>query len=233
MNGKQLINLFKHELRAGGSRKSVMLMIAGPNGAGKSTLWERLLNGLFAPGTIEYINADDIQRELNPDGPHARATEETSRQAQREAAWRREALLRRAPQQQSHFAYETVFSDPHGHKLAELQRGRAAGYFVVMTFVGIEAIELSMQRVATRVSEGGHDVPPDKQRTRFERVYANAQRALDIVDLALFLDNSRDASLGAGTHRPIAVCRTGEVLGCSPELPAWWRRLDTDSRSRD
>lgn len=202
-----------------------MLMIAGPNGAGKSTFWQRMLRSRFPPGTIKYINADEIQRDLNPAGPLAAVNELTSRMAQQEAEWLRKDMLRRPPDLQSHFAYETVFSDPYGHKLAELRAGRAAGYFVVMVFVGIADVETSMSRVAARVLTGGHDVPQDRQRARFERVYANGRQALDIVDLALVLDNSTDVAQRVGTHRPVAVFRSGVLQGVCAQPPLWWPLL--------
>ena len=79
-----------------------------------------------------YINADEIERELNEAAqldPRAPQTRETALQAQTEATRRRELLLAAPAGTQSHFVFETVFSDPYGYKLAELQRGVAAGYF--------------------------------------------------------------------------------------------------------
>ncbi|MBP0624907.1 zeta toxin family protein [Cupriavidus sp. LEh25] len=203
-----------------------MVMIAGPNGAGKTTLWRQLLEPMLE-GAVEavYINADEIERELNEAAQGcagAPQTQETALLAQSEATRRRELLLSAPTGTQSHFVFETVFSDPHGHKLAELQRGVAAGYHVVMLFVGLNDVELAQQRVHRRVEIGGHDVPSDVQHTRFPRVFANAQKALQIVPLAAFFDNSRDREAGQRTHRPVAIVKNGSVLALHDDMPAWW-----------
>ncbi|KAE8756758.1 AAA family ATPase [Paraburkholderia madseniana] len=203
-----------------------MVMIAGPNGAGKSTLWRQLLEPMLEDALgAEYINADEIERELNEaaqEYPDAPQTQETALQAQSEATRRRELMLSASSGAQCHFVFETVFSDPYGYKLAELQRGVEAGYYVVMLFVGLNDVDLAQERVHGRVASGGHDVPSDVQHTRFPRVFANAQKALQIVPLAMFFDNSRDRDDGQNTHRPVAIVKNGAVLAQHENMPAWW-----------
>lgn len=229
MTGAQLFNTFLDELSAGADNKSIMVMIAGPNGAGKTTLWRQLLEPMLEDELeAVYINADEIERELNEAAQgdrRAPQTRETALQAQSEATRRRELLLSAPPGMHRHFVFETVFSDQHGHKLAELQRGVAAGYYVVMLFVGLDDVELAQQRVHRRVAVGGHDVPSDLQHMRFPRVFANAQKAMQIVPLAVFFDNSRDRDDGQRTHRPVAVVKNGAVLAQHDEMPEWWRMI--------
>ncbi len=229
MTGAQLYDLFLDELIAGAGDKSLMVMIAGPNGAGKTTLWRKKLEPMLEDALgAEYINADEIERELNEAAqtdPQAPQTVETAREAQAEATRRRELLLSAAPGAQSHFVFETVFSDPYGHKLDELRRGVAAGYYVIMFFVGLDNVQLAQQRVQHRVGGGGHDVPSDVQQARFPRVFTNAQKALQIVPLAVFFDNSPDRQDGQGTHRPVAIVKNGAVLALHDEMPAWWSMI--------
>ncbi len=227
MTGAQLFNTFLEELSTGIGSKSLMVMIAGPNGAGKTTLWKQLLKPMLedAVEAVVYINADEIERELNEAAqhdPNASQTSETVRHAQSEATRLRELLLSASPGAQRHFVFETVFSDPYGHKLAELRRGVAAGYYVVMLFVGLNDVQLAQQRVHRRATTGGHDVPLDVQHNRFPRVFSNAQLALQIVPLAAFFDNSRDRENGQHTHRPVAIVKNGLVLAQHDNMPAWW-----------
>lgn len=229
MTGSELFKTFLDELSAGAGNRSLMLMIAGPNGAGKTTLWRDLLEPMLedAVGAI-YINADDIERELNAAAqldPRAPQTRESATQAQLEATRRRELLLAAPAGHQSHFVYETVFSDPYGYKLAELERGMAAGYFVVMVFVGLDDVQVAQQRVTHRASEGGHYVEPELQAERFGRVFANASSATKIVPLALLFDNTRDKAVDGRTHRPVAVFKNGELLAQHDRMPEWWRLI--------
>jgi predicted ABC-type ATPase len=219
LTSAQLFDAFLDELGAGAGNKSLMVMIAGPNGAGKTTLWRQVLEPMLE-GAVEavYINADEIERELNEAAqgdPRAPQTQETALLAQSEATRRRELLLSAPPGAQSHFVFETVFSDPYGHKLAELQRGVDAGYHVVMLFVGLNDVELAQQRVYRRVAVGGHNVPSDVQHTRFPRVFANAQKALQIVPLAVFFDNSRDRE-GRRAAYPSTRGHRKDRLGAGP-----------------
>ena len=91
-----------------------MVMIAGPNGAGKTTLWQEVLEPMLEGAwQAEYINADEIERELNEaaqENPAAPQTPETALFAQTEATKRRALMLTAPVEMQWHFAYETVFS---------------------------------------------------------------------------------------------------------------------------
>jgi predicted ABC-type ATPase len=85
---------------------------------------------------------------------------------------------------------EAVFSDPVGDKLAFLKEAAAAGYAVVLCFIGLSGSDLSEERVAMRVSQGGHDVPTEKLLARFPRTSANLRAAIREVQYVLVFDNS-------------------------------------------
>jgi predicted ABC-type ATPase len=86
---------------------------------------------------------------------------------------RRELLNRRES-----FAFETVFSDPVGDKIAFLKQAESIGYTVVLFFIGTSGPKVSRQRVAMRVAKGGHDVPAQKLVERYPRTMANLASAL-------------------------------------------------------
>jgi len=131
LTGAELFQLFLDELANGVGKKSLMVMIAGPNGAGKTTLWNKLVKPMLEEDfDAVYINADELERELNAAtqcNPRAPQTGETARAAQAEAERRRKLQLTVPPGHQSHFVYETVFSDPLGYTLAELKEGGEVG----------------------------------------------------------------------------------------------------------
>ena len=154
-----------------------LIVLAGSNGAGKSTFFRQIL----APLGLHFVNADLLAKELNPDDPSAVAYEAAALADQE----RRQLL-----EMGESFCMETVFSDPVGDKLHFLKDARTVGYQVVLIFIGIESVELSEARVIQRVSEGGHDVPDDRLRSRFPRTLENLRRAIPIVDEVLLLDNS-------------------------------------------
>jgi predicted ABC-type ATPase len=155
---------------------AVLVMVAGPNGSGKSTLISALRSdrdiGPNLPAT--YINADDIQRSTGLD----------SAEAQRAAAGLRASALAA----RDDLMYETVMSHPS--KLAELQLARAAGYEVHVFFLATEDPSINVRRVALRVAAGGHPVPEERTRQRYERTLALAPAALALADRAFVYDNS-------------------------------------------
>lgn len=206
-----------------------MVMIAGPNGAGKTTLWRDMLEPMLeGEWDAEYINATEIERELNAVASRNQASHKTSEVAslgQVEAARRRALMLSASPEAQWHFVYETVFSDTKGYKLAELTRGVKAGYFVVMLFVGLDDITLAEERIRARALAGGHDVPTNVQQARFPRVFENAKRGMQIVPLAIFFDNTEEFEAGRGTHRPIAVIKNTVVIAQCDDMPEWWQLI--------
>jgi predicted ABC-type ATPase len=158
-------------------REPCIVVLAGSNGAGKSTFFRELLESTG----IAFVNADNMARLLNP-----QAAEAFSYDAARLAEALRQDLVARGET----FCMETVFSDPQGEKVEFLRAAKAKGYIVILIDIRITSIELSRARVHQRVLGGGHDVPDEKLESRFERTRRNAAAALQIVDIAVVLDNS-------------------------------------------
>jgi predicted ABC-type ATPase len=150
----------------------MVVALVGPNGAGKSTFYQVHLRQTG----LRFVNADDIGRELGVD---AYTAAKVADRVRRELVKAGES-----------FVFETVFSDPVGEKLAFLSDVRAAGYTVLMCFVGITDAGQSEERVTMRVLMGGHDVPTDKITSRFPRVLENLNRALAELPHVRVYDNS-------------------------------------------
>ncbi len=176
-------------------------LVVGPNGAGKSTFVELTLAPLLPRSG--YVNADEIARQRWPDDPAAHAYD-----AARVAADTRARLidLRRS------FIAETVFSHPS--KLELIDTAQTAGYTVVLHVLLIPE-ELAVQRVRHRVEAGGHDVPEDKIRQRYQRLWALVGTAIIRCDTATVYDNS--ALKGP---RIVAHVSGGEPIG-APAWPGW------------
>jgi predicted ABC-type ATPase len=181
-----------------------LIVLAGSNGAGKSTFFKQII----APLGVHFVNADLLARELNPNDPSAVAYE---------AAALADQERRQLVEMSESFCMETVFSDPVGDKLDFLKEARTAGYHVLLIFIGIESPALSEARVIQRVSEGGHDVPDDRLRSRFPRTLENLRRAIPIVDEVLLLDNS---SLD-DPYAFVAQYQNGRMVAASGSAHAW------------
>lgn len=56
------------------------------------------------------------------------------------------------------------------------------GYFVVVHFLKLPSVELAIERVELRVKHGGHNIPENVIRRRYERGLANFKSYQDSVD---------------------------------------------------
>lgn len=88
------------------------------------------------------------------------------------------------------FSFETVFSHPS--KLAIMHEAKARGYKVYLYFVSTESPEINIYRVQLRKDKGGHDVPPEKIRSRYDRSLNLMFEAAQLAYQAYFFDNSKD-----------------------------------------
>ncbi len=177
----------------------MIVAIAGPNGAGKSTFFH---SHLRTTG-LRFINADILARELQIDAYKAAET----------ATAIRNSLVK----MRESFVFETVFSDPVGEKLDFLLSAATSGYSVVLCFIGIESLQVSDERVAMRVSQGGHDVPWEKLRDRFPRTMTNLHGALQKLPFVLIFDNGDLAH----PFRHAATFEQGTLVWSKPPLPRW------------
>lgn len=137
-----------------------IFVLSGPNGAGKSTT-----AGILLPeelGVRQFVNADLIAQGLSPF-----AAEQSAIEAGR-------LMLRRIHdlrQKRQSFAFETTLA---GQIFAPfLREAQDEGYFVHILYIWLSSVELARSRVAARVRQGGHDVPPDVIERRYWRGLIN------------------------------------------------------------
>ena len=180
-------------------QRPLIVALAGPNGAGKTTFYLTQLR----PTGLRLVNADVIAREM----------ELGDQAAMRVTTALREELLR----VRESFVFETVFSDPVGDKLAFLQEAARSGYTVVVCCIGIDGPDTSEERVAMRVSQGGHDVPADRLVSRFPLTLANLTAAIVALPFVRVFDN-QDLRR---PFRKVGVFESGRAVFLAARLPAW------------
>lgn len=183
--------------------RPTLIILAGPNGSGKSTLYEtRIAPSFCAP----FINADIIQRdELNDTDMKA------AYKSAQIATERRDDLIR----QHKSFVTESVFSHPS--KLDLIADAKKEGYRVMVFHICLEHPDLSVARVDERVKEGGHPVPEDKIRQRYDRNGPLIRKAALLSDLAHIYDNSK---LNQPPERVMSF-KEGRLSFVSAHLPTW------------
>lgn len=133
--------------------KPTVVLIAGPNGAGKTT-FARQFVPLLHPG-VPFLNADEIQRESRQFA--------TSTAAAREFLTRLDAAERAA----GSFAVESTLASRS--YLPRLRRWSQLGFTTVVHFIELPSADFAVARVRARVAAGGHHIPEEDVRRRFDR----------------------------------------------------------------
>lgn len=157
-----------------------LYVIAGCNGAGKTTASYTILPEIL--DCKEFVNADEIARGISPFQP-----EKVGIEAGRMMLRRINNLL----EAQESFAFETTLSTRSYVNLVE--RAKLRDYQITCLFFWLVSEELAISRVATRVKEGGHNIPEDVIRRRYKSGLKNFFNLfLPRVDNWLFVNNSGD-----------------------------------------
>ena len=154
-----------------------IVVIAGPNGAGKSTAAPVLLKETFA--TPEFVNADVIARGLSGFAPENAAFEAGRIMLRR---------LKQLARERRSFAFETTLAS---RSFAPwLREQKRSGYILTLVFLWLSSPELAKQRVHERVRLGGHHVPDDVVKRRYETGLKNFFSLYEpIADTWTFYDN--------------------------------------------
>ena len=156
----------------------ILYIIAGCNGAGKTTASYSVLPDLL--DCKEFVNADEIAKGLSPFNPESVAIEAGKLMLQRI-----DILLSQAKT----FAIETTLATRTYANL--IKKAHNLGYKVVLLFFWLSSPEMAIERVAKRVSEGGHNIPTETIRRRY---WLGLQNFFNIfaaaVDSWMFFENT-------------------------------------------
>jgi predicted ABC-type ATPase len=158
--------------------KKDLYIIAGCNGAGKTTASFTILPEIL--NCKEFVNADEIAKGLSPFQP-----EKVSIEAGRIMLERINDLLN----SQENFAFETTLATKSYRSKIFLAREK--GYNVTLLFFWLRNADLAIERVRTRVIEGGHHIETEVIRRRYKNGIKNLfEIYLPIVDEIMIFDNS-------------------------------------------
>ena len=129
-----------------------VIIIGGPNGAGKTTFANEYLTA--EDRDFDFVNADEIARDLKKPSDVLAA---------------RLMLVRidKLAGAGADFAIETTLANLGYARKISLWQGR--GYVVSLAYLRLINVEESIARVRKRVAAGGHDIPEETIRRRFDK----------------------------------------------------------------
>lgn len=144
------------------SKSPQLVVLAGPNGAGKSTSAPSLIAETL--GITDFVNADVIAQGLSAFG---RERDSVAMEAGR-------IMLRRLDElaaSRVDFAFETTLaSRSFAPRIRTL---KDQGYRFRLIFLWLPSPDLAVLRVRARVRDGGHDVPEETIRRRYNAGLVN------------------------------------------------------------
>jgi predicted ABC-type ATPase len=155
-----------------------LYIIGGANGSGKTTAAMNLLPNFLK--CFEFVNADAIAAGLSPFNQESVAIEAGRLMLQR---------LRFLSDSGSNFAFETTLAARTFTPF--ITDCKQKGYTINLIYFWLQSPNLAVERVARRVASGGHSIPEDVIRRRYERGRKNLiYLYLPLCDGWMVYDNS-------------------------------------------
>ena len=154
-----------------------LYIIAGCNGAGKTTASFTILPEILK--VREFVNADSIAAGLSPFNVESVAFEAGRIMLQR---------IQQLMTEKEDFAFETTLSTRSYVSL--IKQAQTMGYNITLLYFWLISPDFAKQRVAKRVSQGGHNIPKEVIERRYYRGIANLLNLyIPIVDNWIVIDN--------------------------------------------
>ena len=201
------------------SEKPVIHVLAGVNGAGKSSIGE----SEFRSEGLSVFNPDTIAQQIRDLHPDISLTLANAH------AWQiGKSLLEQAIAGGQDYRFETTLG---GRTIAQLlEKAARSGHRLQVWFCGLASADLHIRRVRSRVAHGGHDIPVEKIRERWNRSRENLIRLLPCIDHLRVYDNSSEADPAEGRQpQPILLLemQRGQITAPADlsNAPDWVRPI--------
>ena len=132
-----------------------LYIISGCNGSGKTTASYTVLPDLL--GCSEFVNSDEFAKSFSPFDPEAASI----------SAGRYMLLkIRYMLQHKRDFCIETTLATRS--LMRSLEEAKEFGYKITLLYFWISSPELAVKRVRDRVEAGGHNIPENVIRRRYD-----------------------------------------------------------------
>lgn len=95
-----------------------------------------------------------------------------------------------------------------------MQIAKESGFDIVMYYIGLQDVQMHIDRVATRVEQGGHWIAEEDIRFRYGQSLQNLKPALAIADQVFIIDNTNQPTI-------VAEITESKLVYCIENIPAW------------
>ncbi len=178
-------------------------IIGGVNGVGKSSFTGSLKAQSLELGII--IDVDKINAECN----------NNAIEGGKKAVQKIDECLNNGYS----FTQETTLS---GNRTSlTCKEAKEKGYFIRLYYIGLNSESESLKRIENRVQKGGHNIPPDTVKMRFQNRFKALKKVLPYCDEAFFFDNYNG-------FRQVAEYKNGELSIVSTDPPQWVTQMKNE-----
>ncbi len=184
----------------------VYTIIAGANGVGKTSLYQILKS------------SDDLGERINIDEIVSAKGSWMDKLLQIKASRTAMSLLNKYIANEVTFHQETTL--PGNVILKQIKKAKEKGFKIRLYFVGVENVDVALQRVKKRVTQGGHGIDENTIRKRFEAMPEQLRAIISYCDTASFYDNTI-------RFRRLALTKGDVIFDCDMDLPTWFIDLIT------
>ena len=162
-------------------------IFAGVNGAGKTTLYSTLIQENHDFGV--RVNSDEIVISNGGDWRNKSDQAKAMKMAVK--------LIKDCMNKGISFNQETTLTGKS--MINNILKAKKLGYKIIMNYVGLGSPELAIQRVAYRVSMGGHGIPEEDIKRRYHVSLSKLKELMPLIDELYIYDNSNHMNLVAKT----------------------------------
>lgn len=153
------------------------VFLIGTNGSGKSSL-------------RKYLDLSDIQSNIDPDVLNRIYKNKYPHNYQIEAAKQALKMYDDALNLGLNICLESTLAGRG--TMARIKAAKDAGYYTIGFYIGLNSVDLNLERIAIRVARGGHDIPIDTVRRRFYESANNLIKIKENFDMLHVIDNSEE-----------------------------------------
>ncbi|WP_192483900.1 MULTISPECIES: zeta toxin family protein [Cysteiniphilum] len=175
----------------------IVIFLLGANGSGKSSL-------------RAYLDLSNIQTNIDPDALNRIAMLKNKDNPLIFASKQAITLYKTALENSLNTCMESTFSGKS--ILNRIMRAKQQGYHTVCYFMGLECVELNIERVAHRVKKGGHDIATELIVKRYDESVANLINHHHLFDELHVIDNSLDYYRLQFSHYKDQVVQYDKIL---------------------
>ncbi|MDU1411848.1 MAG: ATPase [Clostridium sp.] len=176
-------------------------IFAGVNGAGKTSIYKSI-----------YYNENKDEKRINTDEMVARIGSWQDNNIQMKCAREAVKLIKTYINEETSFNQETTLCGKS--IINNIKLAKEKGFYITMNYIGVESVDIAKERIALRVSKGGHGIPDEAVERRYYDSLSNLNKVISICDKINIYDNSEMLKL-------VMVFDNGEMVWNDKEIPNW------------